>query len=730
MAILYANNPGTEITTSIVNGTLGDQSQANGVDELVMDNVLTSATNYQSNAGTNTTYVNRLVLLRRGGVEETKLVVAETAGTGTTRILTVHEPWTTAPTSGDNIDFAYTLDDIENGGAGGGVTFNTRTGFYEFSNRLYIGQGTNFAYLQAAFGEFLEVEDSSSTTDFSFRVFNNARFDCGYLAGTTPINGAFISGVNPVDGETWVTWLAGALGEINDTTFISLRASLQFSVIDSGASDIKFRGCKLIRGLREADIPGLFLDNFSVVGASSASDITRLNENTTWTTGVVSNSNGLDTLSGDTSTETITVRDLIFTGNLNDLTVQSNKRWNVINPSWTVTALSDITWGGTTSAFVYDQRSVDAQIIDPQTNPIANALVNIYEETTDNLETKLVSNSEGFVSGTFDYKLYANNSTTTTFTNHALQVGAWTYSPFVSTQSSTAKFDGVVTLTLDSNIIDTDQANVLTTGSGITWNVEANPTSIIDFSSATGTLSVGDTVTGGTSGADGVVTEFLEGSGTDAAGVIHLRSRDGLNFTDGETITATSWSGTYVAGSQQDFSVYVDGAGKSLQTIYEYLNALQTETTLSATGEQIWEWARDGQGQALQTNGTTFFTRRSRAKGVIVIDRGAGDISFFTDDAGGTYVPPANYTITFTGLQANTEVRLYNADNNVPLAGEEDITSGSFAYTYTYGGTDVNAFAAVLSLSYENLKINNLVLSNQSQSIPVQQRFDRNYENP
>ena len=85
-----------------------------------------------------------------------------------------------------------------------------------------------------------------------------------------------------------------------------------------------------------------------------------------------------------------------------------------------------------------------------------------------------------------------------------------------------------------------------------------NPHSIIKWTAGCGTLTEGkygcggDVVTGGTSTADGVLMDIIEGCLVAGTGV--LRSRDGNSFTAaGETITTSCWSATLTACSEQRF---------------------------------------------------------------------------------------------------------------------------------------------------------------------------------
>lgn len=85
--------------------------------------------------------------------------------------------------------------------------------------------------------------------------------------------------------------------------------------------------------------------------------------------------------------------------------------------------------------------------------------------------------------------------------------------------------------------------------------------------------------------------------------------------------------------------------------------------------------------------------------------------------------------LTLTGLQANTEVRIFNAGTTTELAGQEDIDSGTFSWSYdyeTYTAVDVS----ILSLGYQNIRLTGLPITFAGLTVPIQQNVDRQYENP
>jgi hypothetical protein len=89
-------------------------------------------------------------------------------------------------------------------------------------------------------------------------------------------------------------------------------------------------------------------------------------------------------------------------------------------------------------------------------------------------------------------------------------------------------------------------------------------------------------------------------------------------------------------------------------------------------------------------------------------------------------------TLTFTGLRDNTEIRIYTAGTTTELAGIENATAGSpdartFAAAIA-GGTSVDY--VIHNIDYESIRVESFTWPSTNQSLPVAQRFDRNFNNP
>ena len=109
---------------------------------------------------------------------------------------------------------------------------------------------------------------------------------------------------------------------------------------------------------------------------------------------------------------------------------------------------------------------------------------------------------------------------------------------------------------------------------------------------------------------------------------------------------------------------------------------------------------------------------------------GGGTSIEFRNASSGTVTIENNASITITGLQDNTEVRIFAAGTTTELAGIEDAidgTSGNRSFTFTLEvGTIIDI--VLISLLYINKRISNFTIT-ETQNLPITQTFDRNYSN-
>lgn len=106
----------------------------------------------------------------------------------------------------------------------------------------------------------------------------------------------------------------------------------------------------------------------------------------------------------------------------------------------------------------------------------------------------------------------------------------------------------------------------------------------------------------------------------------------------------------------------------------------------------------------------------------------------------GTVTVNNNKTTTFDKMKDNTEVRVFRTSDDVEIAGIENATAGTsdnrnFGWSAA-AGLDVyyriffGASAAADGLHYENIEVRNFIVPSSDTTVDIQQRVDRNYENP
>lgn len=677
---------------------LASQAQQSGNNTVIVSDTLGNIGGGNIGDGSNgvgDTYAGRLLIIDQDlAGEQIRFCISDAAGTGTTRILTVSEDWDVNPVvTTDSIWVPYELADIEDGGASGGISLSSKTGLWELSNTLKINSTGN---LFVGNGQGLEIDDRGSTVGFEAQ--SGGWFYCGYELAGASVNGAVITSYNNTLGEPNFQAQSGGHVRMFDTVMWAQLVAQQWE--NANGCDAKYNECKFLSNTDELHLYDSALDNCSASGRGASTQIVRVDAGSMVTSSMILSAVEVLDSVADTAAETIELENVQFVNVPGFVDVRQNKTWNLIDPVWLVTTYTELTWSGTsTGNELNDRRSIRPVVQEADGTKLQNALVNVYEDTVlADLVLELVTDGDGLADDSFIYKKHATNSVTTTYGGHALQCGKWLYTPIVFTQISTEAFAGSIVLGLDSNIVETTQATALTNGSGITWNEDTNPSEIFEFTTGVNTLGVGETLTFSPSGATGIVTEIIEGDSV--AGTVHLKTRNATAIANNDTIASSAtWTGTYTNDTKQPFTIWIDGVTKSFQTIYDYFAALTTETTLSATGELVWEWCRDTQSQILYLTGAGFSTEDSSSKGVIVVNGGAGTVQHFTDDAGATWVPPVSVTLQVTviddaddSLLENVQTSLY-VDETPPrteLMNEDTNASGIASEAYAYVG-DVQA---------------------------------------
>lgn len=188
----------------------------------------------------------------------------------------------------------------------------------------------------------------------------------------------------------------------------------------------------------------------------------------------------------------------------------------------------------------------------------------------------------------------------------------------------------------------------------------------------------------------------------------------GLFSCTGGAVPATGWHHVVVSITAGTAKVYVDGVDKTSGTGTSSAVLFTTMGLGAATAPEFYmSEFRMTRNNSLTVGQIVCMYNNESSPSTFVI-------------AGTAQTNPVTYTLTLTGLQLGTEVRIYNAGTTTALAGIESTTTSTFSYTYTYTG-NFNVDIVIMSLQYEYVEFLAYTLSSSNNSIPIQQTFDRNY---
>lgn len=134
--------------------------------------------------------------------------------------------------------------------------------------------------------------------------------------------------------------------------------------------------------------------------------------------------------------------------------------------------------------------------------------------------------------------------------------------------------------------------------------------------------------------------------------------------------------------------------------------------------------------QASGTTGAAVYNNSGKAITINVVD---GDSPTVRNGAGSTTTVVNSISLTLTNIINDSEVRIYSAGTINELAGEESVTSGSFTYSYTYAAgvyVDIVVYKKEYTFNEPEGRLSSYLLTSSTTSIPISQKFDRNYLNP
>jgi hypothetical protein len=192
------------------------------------------------------------------------------------------------------------------------------------------------------------------------------------------------------------------------------------------------------------------------------------------------------------------------------------------------------------------------------------------------------------------------------------------------------------------------------------------------------------------------------------------------NFTTGDPVFYEDEGGTALTGLTDGALYFVEVV--DADTVY--LHDTEASAALGASGNRLTITAGSSETHKLYHGQAAIHNSTGAA---VTINISGGSVPSIRNSNGSTTSVVATTQVTLTGLVNNTEVRVYTQGTTTELAGQENVTTGTFSFSLSSGTiVDIRVFA----VAYEPADILNFTVPASDTSIPVQQRFDRNYENP
>lgn len=191
----------------------------------------------------------------------------------------------------------------------------------------------------------------------------------------------------------------------------------------------------------------------------------------------------------------------------------------------------------------------------------------------------------------------------------------------------------------------------------------------------------------------------------------------------------------------------VDLTGCSFNNATDALGALELDTAAQIDGSTNLSFDSDGTGHAIYITATGTYTFDghsytdyattdgttgnevvyNNSGGAVTINVSGGDTPTIRNGAGASTTVNNNVNVSLTGLENNTEVRVYEVGTTNVVAGIEDVTTGTYTFS-TQAGANVDI--RVFNIDFQPADILQFVVPAGGTSLPIQQVFDRNYSNP
>jgi hypothetical protein len=574
MAITSTAGAGVTITSAAVSDTLGTAGTSTTI---TFTDTFTNLNN--GNTGTSS-YAGRLAILRPGtSTEEVRYISSEI----TTTQVEVSEPFEIAPASSDVVDVSYIIEDAAT--VNGLSLVNKRTNDYSSNRRFTVGSAGFFALLD---GASLETVGNGSTTQADIIV--QGRFDNGYLnAGQSVAGGSIFGAGGAGTANADLVFDCNAGGEVYLYDMLMKGVNVYAQEYD-GSGDFQrvkfFSSNHTLRlsgpnELRDCIIEGVGGQGSETVEVDDETIINALN--LVATSGFITADNAVD--------ETLTVRDCRFINNSKIVFVNDNKKWNFVNPTWTIDRSTqyEIQFENGTNNEVREQYSFKGTVTDSAAADVSGVMFHIYESGVNNIQHEGFTNVSGEFNTDIDKFIYTDNAGTSLTRDEkigfTLKVYDYGFQPALLpltvdqaiVQPLTLPVDGIVTEPTHQSGIKNGPANPIPSRHG-TGELDPQPAKVFHYDGGTGGLpTAGEYIRNTALTASGILVEYL---GDATEGTIVITGWNGTEFTNNEAIEGFSSSFAALAdltggGSSfyQEYTWIMDCQDEALTVVYDNITA-------------------------------------------------------------------------------------------------------------------------------------------------------------
>lgn len=764
------------VTTSAANDTAPVQTQATTAFEFVVSDTFANLNNGSIGAGTfgpGSTYVGRLVCIRpHSSTEVTRRVTADTAGTGTTRILTVSEAFASGeePAQGDEIQFCYRCEDLS---TATGYTYRTRTGVFEAARNLIIGDNTAqpaagvFPWIAVLDSELLEINDAGAGTGLI--IGQRSRFQSGFKVADTPVSGGTVLFLSASDGENAFEMANTCSMQIYNTSMIAPVADLN-SIVYTGDTVVtptdysEFENVFIANLTNSLSLSGSGFDikDVSITGSdNTTSSVETMDNFTGGSTGPFENVifNSLSGLAFPFS-GSATLRNCKFincVGNINDtssaVSIQAIDCRFSSNPP----DLNLVSNGGNVFRALSTTSTVNRRLrlnltVQDTNQTAVDARYRIYEaaQTDGQIGTSISLGADGIANTSLIANTYTYTSGTTVntqnFNNYAVKIYEYGDIPLdtglLSPVGRLEGWDFSFTSIADPEITQATQATANTEGSGTvitrhgTGETDTQPMIFIAYDGGSGTLpSAGVTLTAA-GGGSGDVVEFFDTTSVSSVtdGYVLLENWNGTAFVDNESLTGTGFSATTdTATFYKEYTWEYDPTAASntvIEAVYDYQFAALDSAVSNTYTSAVMEFNGTEHAQIIFKENSLLYTKRNvtKTEGVYIIGQIAAEVNYFTADDGTQFFPPQIYTLTIQGVASGTQVTIVDSSTRTEF--QNTLSTGA-DITYFHSGTGtIDVLLISLARDPNISDVFDFVLDASNQTIIISEIDDPNYSNP